>query len=504
MPSLATIVDALSGVIAVRGPIDRTIGAIRYDSRQVGETDLFVAINGPDDRALGFVDAAVRQGARAVILDDPDRMDEVGDAAASTTWILVADARIAMAEAARRCEEMEQQGIRIFGVTGTNGKTTVAHVLRSIFAASGRATGMIGTLGAVTSPDGEITATGYTTPESPELYRLLATMKKEGITDVAMEVSSHALVLHRVAGLRFDGAIYTNISQEHLDFHNSFEDYLDAKKRLFDELDAAAHAVVNIDDLQGRAVVRDTDADVAGYGHAAGADFRVDRQECRADGSTWVIEFSERFGGGSRQFACDLVGSFNVMNVTAACAMAAAVGVDPDLLVEAVADLEPVPGRMQSVSLRSGARAIVDYAHTPDALANLLESVRGFLPESGRLHLLFGCGGDRDRTKRPEMGRIASEMADRIWVTSDNPRTESPEAIIEEIVGGIARPPDAYATIPDRRAAIAAALAELGERDLLVVAGKGHEKVQIVGTERLEFDDVAVVQQEDETGSGTR
>ena len=496
MTTLATIIDALSGMIAVRGRLDRPIAAIRYDSRVVGPNDLFVAINGPDDRALGFVDAAIRQGATTVLIDDPDRMTATASEE-EPTWILVQDARIAMAEVARFLSGSPADGLRLFGITGTNGKTTVAHLLHSLFAATDRPVGLIGTLGAAIPGEEAIEYTGYTTPESPELYELLGRMKNAATTDVVMEVSSHALVLHRVYGLRFSGAVFTNISQEHLDFHTSFEEYLDAKKSIFDRLDATAYAVVNVDDVQGSRMVRDTDADVIGYGTGDSAELRIDEEQLGADGSSWLIHFSERFGGGSDRFSCRLVGRFNVMNVTAACAAALGAGLDRSMLVQAVEGLDPVPGRMQSVSLASGASAIVDYAHTPDALANVLEAARRFVPSGGNLHILFGCGGDRDRTKRPEMGRIAAEGADCLWVTSDNPRSEDPTAIIDDIVDGIARADRAYTAIPDRRMAIAAAVAAIGADDLLVVAGKGHETIQIIGSERLPFDDVAVIRQED-------
>ena len=293
-------------------------------------------------------------------------------------------------------------------------------------------------------------------------------------------------MLHRVYGLRFSGAVFTNISQEHLDFHTSFEEYLDAKKSIFDRLDATAYAVVNVDDVQGSRMVRDTDADVIGYGTGDSAELRIDEEQLGADGSSWLIHFSERFGGGSDRFSCRLVGRFNVMNVTAACAAALGAGLDRSMLVQAVEGLDPVPGRMQSVSLASGASAIVDYAHTPDALANVLEAARRFVPSGGNLHILFGCGGDRDRTKRPEMGRIAAEGADCLWVTSDNPRSEDPAVIRQAVLEGA---PDAT-EVGDRAEAILRAVDALGAGDALLIAGKGHETGQVVGHDVLPFDDV--------------
>ncbi len=492
MKELNSIIQSLSGVIAVRGGADRSIRSIRFDSREVEEGDLFVAVNGRDDLALGYVENALGRGASAVILDDPDRMPSHGNGA---TFLLVKDARRAMAEAAAEMEGYPGRGLRVFGITGTNGKTTVAHVLRDLLEGGGRKTGLIGTLG-VTIEGTE--QTGYTTPESPELQRMLGRMVSSGIEDVVMEVSSHALSLDRVHGLRFNGAIYTNITQDHLDFHTTFQDYFDAKKRLFDRLDADATAVVNIDDVQGAAMVRDSDASLVWYGHGSDADLRVNNAELTADGSAWVITWSERFGGGSDRFETSLVGGFNVMNVTAACAMSIAAGLPREALPELVSRLGPVPGRMESYALQSGATAIVDYAHTPDALETLLETVRGFLVPEGRIHLVFGCGGDRDRGKRPLMGEVAGRLADHLIVTSDNPRSEDPEAIISEIVAGVEGRAHELVTEPDRADAIALAIRDAAPNDVVIVAGKGHETTQIVGKEKLPFDDRKVIREAEE------
>ncbi len=492
MKELNAIISNLSGVIALRGRADRMIRQIRYDSRQVEAGDLFVAVNGRDDQALRFVEDAVAAGAAAVVLDDPERMPTQGN---GTTFLLVEDARVAMAEAAAELEGHPSGELRIYGITGTNGKTTVAHVLRGLLSDAGRATGLIGTLG-VTIESTE--STGYTTPESPELQQIFRRMVSAGLTDVVMEVSSHALQLHRVDGIRFDGGIFTNITQDHLDFHTTFQDYLDAKKRLFDRLDAAASAVVNIDDLQGPAVVRDTDAGVVWYGHGENADLRIDHTDLTAEGSAWVVNYSDRFGGGSDRFDSRLVGAFNVMNITAACGMALAAGIDRESLPDLVRRLEPVPGRMESIRLEGGGTAIVDYAHTPDALQNLLETTRRIAP-NGKVHLVFGCGGDRDRTKRPLMGEVAGRLADYLYITSDNPRSEDPERIISEIAVGTGRGGGNQLLIVDRAEAIVAALRSAGTDDVVVVAGKGHETCQIIGSEVREFDDREVIRRADAT-----
>ncbi len=488
MKSLTSILTVLTEVIAIRGDVERNVRALRYDSRNVGKGDLFVAVNGPDDRALGFVPDAIAAGAETILLDDPEHMPEKAEGA---TWILVRDARKAMAEAAAFMFNYPMQDLTLYGVTGTNGKTTTAHVLRSILNGHGEPTGMIGTLGMTietTMP------TGYTTPEAPELMSMLAEMKLAGMKNVVMEVSSHALTLKRVDGLRFAGGIFTNITQDHLDFHTTFEDYLNAKKSFFDRLDAHAHAVVNIDDVHGTAMARDSHAAIIRYGYGADADLRISDADLAPDGSSWIVTVSESLGGGSLALRSSLPGNFNVMNITAACGLAIAAGVDRGELPALVSLLQPVPGRMETIALPKGGTAVVDYAHTPDALKMLLETTHDFLG-SGRLLVVFGCGGDRDRGKRPMMGEIAAGLADHIYLTSDNPRNEKPESIIDEIAAGIPSGSVPVERIVDRRRAIEAALQEVTADDILVIAGKGHETYQIIGSERRDFDDREVVRE---------
>ncbi len=491
--TLSSILNAISGVIVIRGNTDRNVRAIRYDSRQVKKGDLFVAVNGPDDRALGFVDDAVEAGAEVVVLDDPAHLPKKSG---STTFVLVRDARGAMAEASAFMFDYPARSLEVYGVTGTNGKTTVAHVLAGLLNASGGRVGMIGTFGKTI--DGVTTPTGYTTPEAPELMEIFAEMREAGIGKVVMEVSSHALTLKRVAGVRFAGAIFTNITQDHLDFHTSFQDYFNAKKILFDKLDANATAVVNIDDVHGAGMARDSHARIVRYGHDQNADLRIGDVHLRHDASSWIVSLAGRPEGKSMELRSRLLGGFNVANVTAACGMAVAAGVAPESLPDLVAAVEPVPGRMETIPLHNGAVAIVDYAHTPDALENLLQTVREFL-DGGRLLLVFGCGGNRDRAKRPLMGEIAARLADCVVLTSDNPRTEDPELIIDEIEAGIAAAGEEARgkteRLTDRREAIAAALREARPGDAVVIAGKGHETYQIVGREQLPFDDRLVIRE---------
>jgi UDP-N-acetylmuramoyl-L-alanyl-D-glutamate--2,6-diaminopimelate ligase len=469
----------------------RPVGSLRYDSRAVACGDVFVAVNGRDDRGLEFVADAIERGATTLVVDAPERVDAAVLERDDITTLVAADARVTMAEMAIAIHGDPSRRMKLYGVTGTNGKTTTTYVLRQLLEAVGEKVGVIGTLGAMVD---EIIPTGYTTPESPELIELLDTMAAAGCTAVAMEVSSHALALHRVDGLGFAGAIFTNLTQDHLDFHDSIESYRDAKKLLFDRLDADRSAVVNVDDVHGRAMVRDCYARVYRFGSAADADALIAGVRSAADGSRWSLKLADDLGGGTLELRTPLLGRFNVSNITAAVVLALAEGHDRNRLVEAVATLRPVPGRMESIRLDNGAAAVVDYAHTPDALENVLSTLQEIRSEGGRIITVFGCGGDRDRTKRPLMGAIAAAGSDRVIVTSDNPRGEKPATIIDEILAGIASR-DGVEAIVDRREAINAALDAATSGDIVLVAGKGHETYQIVGDDRRHFDDREVVRE---------
>lgn len=482
MKTLENILAGITGLRDVHGMREREVRAIRYDSRRVAPGDLYVALNGRDDRGLEFLPAAVRAGAAIVVVDTAEGlpMDLIDG---GVTLVVVEDARRAMAQMSHRLFDYPADGMKIYGVTGTNGKTTVTYVLRQLLEAGGERVGVIGTLGKMV---GRITPTGYTTPEAPELAEILDEMRRAGLTAVAMEVSSHALALQRVEGLKFDGAIFTNLTQDHLDFHSSFQEYHDAKKLLFDQLDPDRPAVVGIDDVHGASVVRDCHADIYRYGSASDADAAVEDVQLSPDGSRWGVTLSERLGGGRLSLHTPLVGAFNVSNITGALVLALAAGHDRERLVETIAVLRPVPGRMESIPLGNGATAVIDYAHTPDALENVLRTLRAI--GGGAITAVFGCGGNRDAGKRPVMGEVAARLADRVVLTSDNPRGENPERIIDDIMAGIPAG-TAVERIADRAGAIAHALDAGMPGDLILIAGKGHEDYQIIGSERRHFND---------------
>jgi len=365
--------------------------------------------------------------------------------------------------------------LTVIGITGTNGKTTITYLLESVFRAAGWRPGVIGTTGM--RIDGSPSPLSHTTPEAPELHRTLARMRAGGVRAVAIEISSHALAQRRVDGLVVDAAVFTNLSQDHLDLHATMEDYFDAKRRLFTP-EHARHAVVNADDPWGRRLLEDPAIATTSYGIDAAADVRADDVSVDAGGATVVI------GGVSVRTA--LRGRFNVENVLAALAAAQVVGIGLDVGARGVGEVQRVPGRMEPVDAGQDFTVVVDYAHTPDSIHSVLRGARG--SAEGRVIVVFGCGGDRDRAKRPMMGRTAAEDADLVIVTNDNPRSEDPLAIIDEITSGI---PDGAAAIvePDRAAAIERAIDAARPGDVVVVAGKGHETTQEIDGMLLPFDD---------------
>jgi UDP-N-acetylmuramoyl-L-alanyl-D-glutamate--2,6-diaminopimelate ligase len=375
----------------------------------------------------------------------------------------------------------------LVGITGTNGKTTVAHMVEAIVAAAGRRAGRIGTVGHAFA--GVEYATERTTPEAPDFYRLLAAMRDESIDIVAMEVSSHALALSRVEGARFATAAFLNLGRDHLDFHGDEQSYFRAKARLFESLGPEQHAVLPADSPHGAELRRLTRAHVWTFGRGKSADVRLGDEHSGRDGSSAVLSTPS----GSFPVRSFLLGRFNLDNVAAAAACALSMGLPPEAIGAGVLALESIPGRAQRVDRGQPFLVLVDYAHTPDALRALLEWTRELA--DGRLALLFGAGGDRDAGKRAEMGRVAASLSGRLYLTSDNPRGEDPQAILSEIGAGVASCPGATertTIIADRREAIRTALAEAGPGDIVVLAGKGHETTQTIGDRVEPFDDRVV------------
>jgi UDP-N-acetylmuramoyl-L-alanyl-D-glutamate--2,6-diaminopimelate ligase len=473
------------------GEAGTAISGVTYDSRQVSAGSIFVALRGFQADGTTFAHDAIRRGAAAVVA-------EVGaPQGVAVPWLQVPDARLALAALAAAFHDHPSRKLLLIGVTGTNGKTTTSYVVQSIFEAAGVRCGRIGTVGYRVGTR-EIDAS-RTTPEAPELQRMLRDMVTQGCGACVMEVSSHALSLRRADHLRFAAAIFTNLTRDHLDFHRDMEDYFAAKRRLFTLLPPESVGIVNMDDPRGADFARAASRPVT-YAIDAAADVRPGPISFSLEG----LAFEVRTPRGTLQVRSPLVGRPNAYNILAAIATATALDLPFSAIEQGVSALAHVPGRFQVVSIAADdVRVVVDYAHTDDALKNLLETARPLA--SGRVITVFGCGGDRDRTKRPLMGAVAARLSDLVIVTSDNPRSESPDRIIEEIERGIVMPADRlpagragsakstpHLAIADRKSAIERAIHEARPGDLVLIAGKGHEKYQVIGDRVLPFDDVDV------------
>ncbi|MBI1733750.1 MAG: UDP-N-acetylmuramoyl-L-alanyl-D-glutamate--2,6-diaminopimelate ligase [Candidatus Rokubacteria bacterium] len=474
------LLDALPDKRVVGTP-PAAVGGITADSRKVAPGQCFVAVPGFKQDARRFVPDAARRGATLVVTEG-----EALDVA--VCQVLVPSTRVALARLADAYYGRPSRALTVVGITGTNGKTTTSYLAEALLRAKGLVTGVIGTIQYVVA--GEARPAGQTTPEALELQGMLAEMRDHGAGGVAMEVSSHALALSRADGIEFDVAVFTNLTQDHLDFHGTFDEYRRAKRRLFELLARSPKpsrtAVVNADDPAGAAMVEGLTVDVLTFGLSRAARVRAVEHSSTLDG----IRMRVATPAGEIAIVSPLIGEHNVMNLLGAAGIGLALGLDGRRIAEALGAVATVPGRFEQVRAGQPFLVVVDYAHTPDALERVLTTARKIT--SGRLGVVFGCGGDRDRTKRPIMGEIAARVADMVWVTSDNPRSERPQAIIDEIVAGARRAgaaPGACATLPERRAAIRAALGWARAGDTIVIAGKGHETYQIVGADVRPFDD---------------
>lgn len=467
MKHLSAVLSHVQDAI-VYGSVDRFVREIDNDSRLCSTDSLFVAISGTTTDGHRYIEAAIDRGARTIICERlPDRLLD------TCTYVLVASARKACADVAHAFYDNPSQSLRIIGVTGTNGKTTITFVLKQMLESFGETIGLIGTTGNYIGQ--ESFPTNYTTPEAPELVRLLARMRDSGCTTVVMEVSSHALSMHRVRGINFSAAIFTNLTHDHLDFHGTMEAYAEAKKILFDCLPASAIAILNLDCSYAPFLASDTRSQVLYVGRNHAAHYHISSESISRESSSYVLN-----GLG---ISSPLVGRFNIDNSAECCAYLLAAGYSGEKVQSAAHIALGAPGRMERYHLPNGATAIIDYAHTPDALEKALETCREMCAGNGKLRVVFGCGGDRDTSKRRIMGCIAENYADVIYLTNDNPRTESPENIMQDISSGISASACVY-VIADRSAAIDTAIADSGAEDIILIAGKGHETYQIIQNEK--------------------
>ncbi|MBM4161888.1 MAG: UDP-N-acetylmuramoyl-L-alanyl-D-glutamate--2,6-diaminopimelate ligase [Ignavibacteria bacterium] len=469
---------------------DVEIRSLQYDSRKVQRGDCFVAIRGTGADGHRFVGAAINSGAAAVVLENDAALPESIFLHAGVIKIVVPDSRKALALMSANYYGHPSHHLTMVGVTGTNGKTTTTHIIRSILEAAGQNVGLIGTI--EYNIGSQVIPASHTTPESLELNQLLARMVESGCSSVSMEVSSHALHQYRIHGLQYNAAVFTNLTQDHLDYHGSMGEYFEAKKLLFDGLPEGSCAVTNADDEWGWKILGSTRARQIAYGVNATADVQARDIQLSLNGTSFTIWYRDE----STLISSPLVGRFNVYNILAAFSAGIALELSTDAIATGIADVKSVRGRFERIPSPRGWTAVIDYAHTPDALEKCLQTIRDVLPEAnrGRIVTVFGAGGDRDRTKRPLMGSVVGSLSDLVVVTSDNPRTEDPQRIMDDIIKGIPSGVTMTREV-DRRTAIEAALRQAKPGDVILIAGKGHEDYQVIGEEKIHFSDREIVEE---------
>lgn len=463
------------------GEEGREVKSVQIDSRKVQPGDLFVALRGTQVDGHEYIEKAIGQGATAVVCESlPQHVSE------DVTYLVYPDTELAVGPLATACAGNPSQRMKLVGVTGTNGKTTIATVLYNMFRRMGYKCGLCSTV--CNYIDGRPIPTECTTPDAVTLNNLLGQMADEGCEYAFMEVSSHSVAQHRIGGLTFAGGIFTNLTRDHLDYHKTFENYRDAKKAFFDALPREAFAVTNADDRNGMVMVQNTRAQVKTYSARGAADFRGRILEESFEGMNLEMDGREVF--------VQFVGRFNVSNLLAVYAAAVLLGVEPDEALVQLSAMKPVNGRFESIRSPKGVTAIVDYAHTPDALVNVLQTINDVLQHRGKCWTVCGAGGNRDRGKRPIMAKVAVENSDRVIITSDNPRFEDPQAIIDDMLAGLSEEQrQSVLSIVDRREAIRTACMLAKPGDVILVAGKGHEDYQIVQGVKHHFDDHEVIRE---------
>jgi UDP-N-acetylmuramoyl-L-alanyl-D-glutamate--2,6-diaminopimelate ligase len=464
---------------------DVMVSGIHYDSRSVERGGVFVALRGAAVDGHRFIGDAIARGAKVIVTEDDTNPPDPLCMHTGTVKLVVANARKALALMSATYYGHPARKLSVIGVTGTNGKTTTAYLIKQLLETDAKVkAGLIGTIEYAIGST-RLPAT-HTTPESLELHKLFARMVSEGCTHCVMEVSSHALHQDRVYGIPFAAAVFTNLTQDHLDYHGTMEKYLKAKKLLFDSLSASAVAVINADSPQAEEIVRDAQSRVVTYGIATDAMYRATTVSMSTTGFTADVN--------GVAVAPRMTGLFNVSNFLAAYATVSTLNPSLAITAEQIARLNPAPGRFEQMHSSHGWTAVVDYAHTPDALENCLKTIRAILPagSAARVTTVFGAGGDRDVQKRPLMGGIAERYSDKIVVTSDNPRSEDQQAIADGILGGMTSTERVTVEL-DRRTAIEGALASALPGDVVLIAGKGHEDYQVIGTTKIHFSDKEIV-----------
>lgn len=466
-------------VEAVYGSTDVRINSLVFDSRKVTQNDVFVALKGTVVDAHQFIPEVIDRGATVIVCQDlPEKTDK------NTVFVVVRDSQEALTIMADNFYGNPSQQLKLIGITGTNGKTTIATLLFDLFKKAGYKVGLLSTVKVLVN-EKEFPAT-HTTPDSLSINKYLKSMVENGVTHCFMEVSSHGIHQKRTKGLHFSGGIFTNLSHDHLDYHNTFAEYRDIKKSFFDELSKTAFALVNSDDKNGIVMLQNCEAKKYTYALKTVADYKAKILENQLGGLLLTIN--------SHEVWSKLIGTFNAYNILAVYATADLLGIETIENLRLVSELESVDGRFQYLISDSGITAIVDYAHTPDALKNVLETINAIRTFNEKVITVVGCGGDRDKTKRPKMAHIATQLSNQAIFTSDNPRTENPQTIIDEMEAGV-EPQNfkKYISIVDRRQAIKTASSMAEKGDILLIAGKGHEVYQEINGVRNHFDDYEII-----------
>ena len=468
-------------VIQVSGDVQRKdVSGIVYDSRKVQKNSIFVAIKGYKTDGHKFLQDAINKGAVAVVVEDQNSIPDEFISHAQIAKIVVENCRKALAELSKGFYKDPTSKLKLIGITGTNGKTTSTFILKNILQSADYRTGLVGTIANYVGE--QKIDSKLTTPESNDLNKFFYEMIESGCSHAVMEVSSHSLILNRVYGLNFSAAVFSNITSDHLDFHQTFEEYLKAKKILFDDLSNDSFAIINSDDTSSKEIAKDSKAKIVTYGMTDNSDYQIKDIRYDLNGTEFTITHNKV----DYIISTSLIGTFNAYNATSAFATAHSLGIDESKIMKGIKSSPQVPGRFEVLG-KGNKKVIVDYSHTADSLEKALQAVREIVKNKNQVVTVFGCGGDRDKTKRSVMGKVASELSDKIFVTSDNPRTENPFEIIEDIKKGISK--NNFEVEENREEAIAKAINNSNDDAVILIAGKGHENYQEINGVRKHFSD---------------
>lgn len=471
-------------ILKTYGDMNVSVNEINFDSRKIQSEDLFVAQKGTEVNGHDYINKAIEKGAKVIVFDDENYHVNANEIEKGLTFIQVNNSNEALAIMASNYYSNPSQKLTLIGITGTNGKTTIASLLFDLFKKAGFKVGLISTVNIRVNE--MVFKTSLTTPDSLTINNYLSKMVNQGVSYCFMEVSSHGIHQKRTLGLHFRGGVFTNLTHDHLDYHKDFATYRDIKKKFFDELPKTAFALVNVDDKNGEVMLQNTKATKLTYALKTAADYHARIIENHLSGLLLRINNKEVWS--------KLIGRFNAYNLTAIFAVATELDLEELETLRIISELNSVSGRFQYTISENGVTAIVDYAHTPDALKNVLETINEIKTNGEKVITVVGCGGDRDKTKRPKMGSIASQLSNQVIFTSDNPRTENPDKIIEDIEKGVTKENESKTlSITNRKQAIKTACKLAKKGDILLIAGKGHENYQIIGKEKTDFDDYKIV-----------